>query len=234
MLAYALRQFYVRTMRALRSLAGALGILATMERSPRRWVRWLRSLFAIYDIDDLVHLDLPWWTFEAVDVVDDFLRCHPNARVFEWGSGASTVWLARRAGKVMSIEHDAAWADRVRARLIGCGNVELRVVPATLVGRIASTKRGFAGQYFDDYVAALAATPGDFDLIVIDGRAREACLAAASAKLAPGGAIIFDDTCRQRYRTAIAASGLHLRRCSGLAVCLPYYDATDILTAAAH
>ena len=69
-------------------------------------------------------------------------------------------------------------------------------------------------------------------MIVIDGRAREACLRASVSHLASGR----DDRLRQhqpeRYLTAIAGSGLAQRRLRGLTPTLPYPDSTSLLTLA--
>lgn len=227
-----IRAFYVGTLRALRAPLRSTGALGWLERRQSRWAHWLRSLFAIYDLDDLIHLRLPWWTFDAVEAVDEMLAGKPDARVFEWGSGASTLWLAARATEVVSIEHDGEWAREVQKRLDGMphgAKVTLRHVETRTEGKIASRKRGFAGQYFDDYVAAIREVEGEFDLIVIDGRAREACLAEAVARLAPGGRILLDDFKRARYREAASISGLAVDPKDGLAVCLPLPDSTALL-----
>ena len=82
-----------------------------MIRAPHsRAATWARSLFAIHDIDQLARLGVPWWTFDSADRIAAFLRLRPDARIFEWGSGASTLWLAERAGSVHSVEHHAGWA----------------------------------------------------------------------------------------------------------------------------
>jgi len=54
----------------------------------------------------IAELGVPWWTYRAIDVVDAWMlgRARP-IRVFEYGSGASTLWLAGRADEVISIEH---------------------------------------------------------------------------------------------------------------------------------
>lgn len=231
----SLRGIYVTGMHGLREGLRKTGTLGWLERRQGRPARWLRSLFAIYDLDDLARLGLPWWTFEAIDAVDAALAATPQARVFEWGSGASTLWLATRAGEVVSVEHDGDWARMVQERLDQRpegARVSLRHVPARSAGTIGSRKRGFEDQYFDDYVAAIRAVEGQFDLIVIDGRAREACLAAAVSRLAPGGRILVDDFKRARYRAAARASGLATECKDGLAVCLPLPDSTALLSRA--
>lgn len=225
-----LRTSYVTMMHGLRSVARRIGVLKLLEKGQNRRIRWLRSLFAIYDFDDLTKLDLPWWTFDAVEEIDAHLRSKPGARVFEWGAGASTIWLAKRAGSVFSVEHDPVWEKQVKHSSVAFEHVDLRHVPAQLQGQKPSLKPGFEGLYFDEYVRAIRDVPGMFDLIVIDGRAREACLEEARSRLAPGGIILLDDFKRARYQEAAIESGLLAKRCDGLAVCLPLPDSTALLS----
>ena len=232
-----LKTFYVGTVRGARRVAAGAGILSRLERNRQsRTALWARSLFAIYDIDDLSGLDLPWWTFEAIEKVDRFLKQRSNARVFEYGSGASTIWLARRAAEVVSVEHDAAWYPEVEKRLAGFPHAKLRFVapdaPPSADPRYASDKSAWRGRTFHDYVHAIDAEPGRFDLIVVDGRARTACLEHARSRLAPDGLIVFDNSHRAPYRRAIAASGMDWERTRGLAACLPYPDETTLMRAA--
>jgi hypothetical protein len=231
-----LKSVYVRTVRGIGAVAGATGVLAWLDRhQDSRVARWARSLFAIYDIDAMVALDLPWWTFEAIERVDSFLATRPNARVFEYGSGASTVWLARRAASVTSIEHDAGWHPVVAAQVASMPGVDLRLVPPDAAAEanpdFGSSKPGWRDKSFRHYVTAIDQMTGMFDLIVIDGRAREACLAHAGSRLAPGGMIVFDNSNRSRYRAAIDASTLKRMETRGLTACLPYPDATTLLIA---
>jgi predicted O-methyltransferase YrrM len=62
---------------------------------------------------------------------------------------------------------------------------------------------GFRKFDFRNYVDAIDGLQGDFDLIVIDGRAREACLSKALGRLAKNGMIVFDNTNRRRYQAEI-------------------------------
>ncbi|WP_210648760.1 class I SAM-dependent methyltransferase [Nocardioides sp. SYSU D00065] len=234
-----MKQLYISCVRAVGAVLRATGVMALLHRQApgSRAATWLVSLFAIHDVDGLRRLDVPWWTFDSADLVASWLRDHPGARVFEWGSGASTLWLAARAGSVHSVEHHAGWADVLAPRLPG--NVDLRVVEPTTSGRpvVGSAKPGHAGLDFADYVAAIDDVPGEFDVIVIDGRAREACLARALQRLAPDGVIVFDNVDRRRYVDAIdqavgaAGDRLAVTMTRGLTPALPYPTRTALLHA---
>lgn len=225
---------YVSLMRGVRSAVEPLGVGRTaVNARDQRYRHWLQSLLAIHDIDALIRLDVPWWTYDAIEKVDAFLAARPHARVFEWGSGASTVWLAKRAGNVTSIDHDAPWVEFSAPRLAEQDNATVELVPADAQPdpdqRFLSGKPGYAGQTFRAYVEAIERQEGRFDLIVIDGRARAACLDRAIERLARGGVIVFDNSHRARYRKAIADSGLRAKVTRGLVPSLPLPDQTTLL-----
>lgn len=230
-----MKRLYVRLVRALRAVLRAVGVLAVLDRwaAGSRTGTWVRSWLSVHDLAELLEYDVPWWTFASADRVDAYLASRPGARVFEWGSGASTVWLGRRAAQVTSVEHDAEWADTMSAVLPA--NATLRVVePVRRAGGIGSRKPGFAGLDFTDYVAAIDEVEGGFDLIVIDGRAREACLARAVDRLLPGGLIVLDNVDRERYRRAVTAHGDRLvtEWTRGRTPTLPYPTRTALITVA--
>lgn len=233
---------YVDGARAVRSVLATTGALPALDRwaQASRTGTWARSLLSIHDVDELVALDVPWWTFDAAALVDAFLAGRRSARVFEWGSGASTVWLARRAASVVAVEHDEQWAGRVRALLDGHptgvrANVEVRTIvptPATgAPGEVRSVKPGATGADFQRYVAVVDEVGGAFDLIVVDGRARAACLARALPHLAADGVLVVDNVERRRYREAIAdlAPTLALTWTRGITPGLPYPTRTALL-----
>ncbi|MDT0260353.1 class I SAM-dependent methyltransferase [Jatrophihabitans lederbergiae] len=223
-----------------RGTGGALTKVGVLnEQAPerdRRVKHWLYSLTRAYDSVAIAKLDVPWWTYRAIDVVDAWLAAHPKPiRVFEYGSGASTLWLARRAEEVHSVEHHREFGEHIAASFAAHPNIDFRIVEPVRSTNpaIGSRKEGNAGLDFAGYVASIDDVPGQFSLIVIDGRAREACLRKARGRLEEGGIIVFDNTRRRRYREAIAASGLPERRLGGLTPTLPYPDQTSILTAPA-
>lgn len=129
---------------------------------------------------------LPWLSYPAIHFLEH--RYPEGVRVFEYGSGNSTLWWAERAREVVTVEHYRPWCERMRARVPA--NVDLVYCPHEPAGTYAGTAR---------------ARGGGFDVVVIDGRQRAACAAVAPAALAPSGVVVFDDTERERYGPALEA-----------------------------
>jgi predicted O-methyltransferase YrrM len=229
----SLKSGYVGSMRGIRRGLDRWGSGAGAPPLGRRWRHWAYSLTIVHDSHAMAELDVPWWTYRAIGAVEEWLSARGDpARVFEYGSGASTVWLARRAGEVHSVEHHRAFAELMDTELENHPNASVRVVEPVPRARpvVPSAKEGHEGLDFAGYVGAIDEVPGAFDLVVIDGRAREACLAAAVGRIAPDGLIVFDNSRRRRYRSAIARSGLHERTLRGLTPTLPYPEQTSLLT----
>lgn len=232
-----MKRAYVSLVRLLASVAETIGLLRCLERNKQsRTCLYLRSLFSIYDAEDLAKLDLPWWTFGAIDYVDAVLRERGGCMtVFEYGSGASTLWLARRCHSVHSVEHDPDWAAQTRRLCQQFGNViiaEAPAIPASASTRCRSERAGWTALSFDRYVESIRAYPVDFDLIVIDGRCRAECLTEARRKLKAGGLIVFDNSNRRRYRDAISDARLEAKIFRGLVPGLPFPGETTVLHAA--
>lgn len=229
----AVRNGYVRAARVTATVAERSGLAGWLLRRKHPFPRHLGSLFAIYDVERMIPLDLPWWTYPASREIEDWLGSRGGqARVFEFGSGASTLWLAQRAGEVHSVEHDAQFVDVLRPIVAPYANVHLRCVEATPRrpdSTAVSDRRGHEHLDFEEYVAAVAEPGGLFDLIVIDGRARSACLLAAIPQLAEDGVIVFDNADRAGYQKAIEGCGLSVDRKRGWAPSLPYRECTALL-----
>lgn len=163
--------------------------------------------------------EVPWIPFRAIGKLRRLLN--PRMRAFEWGSGGSTLFLSRRVSEVVSVEHDPTWyavvAERLRAA--GLSNCQYQLIPpspARAEGTpFGSGQRGCTHLDFEAYVRAIERHPdGYFDLVMIDGRARIACLNAAWSKVRVGGLILLDNSNYDRYQP-------HLVSPSG-------FDRTDI------
>ena len=185
----------------------------------------------------MIYLDLPWWNFEATEAVEAFLTAR-SARAFE-----STDLARARSGShvdapVSSPSSVSPRGTNIQSRhLESFDNVTLRLSPPKSMGadslkktRFGSAHRGTRGLSFEEFVRSIEIEEEPFDLIVIDGRAREACLHTSLPQLKPDGLILFDDTVRQRYKDAIAAHPeLEVRAYLGRAASLPYRNETTLL-----
>ena len=227
---FIVKATYVKAIRLTGFIAQITGIKdALIRRLPSRSVHWWLSLFAVHDIDAMIQLDVPWWSYSAIDEVESFLARRPNARVFEYGSGASTIWLAKRAKQVISVEHDQEWFSIISDRSISTTNIHLKLAkPDSEYNADFISKRAI-GYSFKDYVTEIENAGGVFDLIVIDGRARVACLQYALRYMAPGGMIVFDNSGRNEYRHALSGVKADLNTYRGRVPALPYPDQTTLI-----
>lgn len=126
--------------------------------------------------------EYPWLTPAACRILDDLLR--PSDIGIEFGSGRSTLWLARKISHITSIEHDTIWHERVASSLRehSIDNCDLRLV---------TDRASYA-------VDALNQRPDhSLDLVIVDGVERSACALNSLRKIKPGGILVLDDS--QRY-----------------------------------
>lgn len=230
-----MKQSYVAFVRGARRLAEWIGLIGLLDKLSQRSkvFLWIRSLFAIYDFGDLTRLGVPWWTFRSVDYVESFLSNKESPAVFERGSGSSTVWLSTRCEKVVSVEHDEAWAKEVQNILPS--NVFLKVREGDEVSgepKIRSARKGFTQLDFSQYVNSISEDDEKYDLIIIDGRARDSCLNVAADHLRDSGIILYDNVERRRNLRAVKAldDRFKVLITSGLTPCLPYPSATAIIS----
>jgi predicted O-methyltransferase YrrM len=229
-----LESAYVAALHGLAVPLRALGILQRLERAPHdSFAFWLGSQFAIHDAAALARLDVPWWTFPAIDAVERWIAGRKGGvRVFEYGSGASTVWLAKRAAHVVSVEHDVDFA-KFATPMLTLPNVELRVIePVRAIGtpRAGSGRAGYEGFDFSAYVDTIAEGGANrYDLVIIDGRARDACLERAWDFLETDGLVVFDNSRRRRYQAALHAARGALTRYRGWTPALPYRSETSLI-----
>jgi predicted O-methyltransferase YrrM len=134
-------------------------------------------------------------------------RMRSDWSVLELGSGRSTVWFARQAGRVISFEDNAYWYPRTRERLeeAALSNVELRLRPV---------------EAFPREVEALPAA--SFDLVVVDfleapAVTRIDALKPAMKKVRPGGYLLLDDSDRPGYAGAFELlAGWRFRKFTGV------------------
>lgn len=133
---------------------------------------WLQSLQTGRPVDRR-GAPIPWMNYGAVDFIGE--KIDAGMRVFEWGAGFSSLWFATRVKQVISVEESAAWYRELQPQLPA--NVSLQCLPGK-----------------DDYVQAIRATAGEFDVIVIDGVHRNECALECIPRLSAKGMVVFDNS----------------------------------------
>ena len=125
----------------------------------------------------------PWFTYPAHALLES--RVQKDWRVLEFGSGMGTLWWSTRVAQHVAIEHDPSWADVIAAQ------------SQAILHRVNGTTT-------ESYLAPIHGMER-FDVVIIDGIHRNACLLAAPALLSASGVAILDDAHRPEYTTGLEA-----------------------------
>ena len=141
---------------------------------------WTKSVFTGAPVDKK-NEPIPWFTYSFLNFLTDRIR--PEMKIFEFGSGNSTIWFSSKGCQLFSIEHNPAWYDRMRNMLRDRKNVSLKL----------------ASKEDNSYSSAILEFEGFFDIIIIDGRDRVNCARNSLGALKPGGVIIWDNSDRPDY-----------------------------------
>lgn len=147
------------------------------------WMLGGSSVEFFYDLNAEIR---PWWCEAAANLVRQRICNLKGLNVFEWGSGNSTLFWERYADKVISIEHDKSW----------CEKMKLQISKQTEI-------KYYELEYGKDYCNAICNEEGTFDIILIDGRDRVRCAKNCICKLSKNGVVIWDDTERNYYDEGI-------------------------------
>ncbi len=150
---------------------------------------------------------LPWLTYPMIELLSERVKKH--WRVFEYGSGSSSLWWASRVEKVVSVEHDRSWYEHTRQHM-----------PANTTLYHEELAAKGSGAENPNYFRCIEKQNELFEVIVVDGRERVNCLKTAVPHLSQDGVIILDNSDRGRYQEGIdflLSKGFSRLRLSGLA-----------------
>jgi hypothetical protein len=155
----------------------------------------------------------PWMCFSAVRFLKEITR--KDMRVFEYGSGGSTLFWISRVLELVSVEHDTSWYSIMKKQLDEQPVQNLRYIlaePADDAGfggkrfenpdDYLSSDPVYKGKNFEQYVKSIDSYPDNyFDIVVVDGRARPSCIKHGLPKLKKNGWLIVDNSERKYYFT---------------------------------
>ncbi len=128
--------------------------------------------------------EIPWMNFAAIAFLEQRLR--REQALFEYGCGHSTLFYARLAGSVTSVEYDKGWHDLMAKK--APPNV-------TLIFQ-AHDRDG-------EYCRTIRRSGAPYDVVIVDGRDRVNCIKQSVDCLTPRGVILLDDSCRSSYRPGL-------------------------------
>ncbi|MFM5902950.1 MAG: methyltransferase domain-containing protein [Dolichospermum sp.] len=143
---------------------------------------WLNSLYSGKPINEEAK-PIPWYTYPAIEFIEN--KIDSNFRVFEYGSGNSSLWWSERVSQVISIESDTNWFGYIKENMPS--NVELYLIEDDL-------EYAAAIHQYEDHL---------FDVIIVDGSNRNKCAEFAISKVKDQGFIIFDNTDDHRHAEGV-------------------------------
>ena len=184
---------------------------------------WLKSAEIKEAVDN--NGPVPWYSYPAIEVLNTIVR--PDMSIFEYGGGGSTAWWSKRVKKIVSVDHDPDWVSHMRktirdgdvfdlvAKNAACDPSHERALAGyfNLGHTQYSTgdpekdlRRGLLDKEFSAYAAYIMQFPkGTFDIISVDGMARNLTAWIAAQYVSDNGFIIFDNAEREDYATGYEA-----------------------------
>lgn len=118
--------------------------------------------------------EIPWFTYPAFEFIHQFDLSQKT--IFEWGSGNSSVYFAKKCKQIISIEHDEAWFNKQQNKLL----------PNQQLFHLKD----------NNYYEAIISHNQLFDIVIVDGILRDDCLKIAMNKINEGGMLILDNADR--------------------------------------
>jgi hypothetical protein len=155
---------------------------------------------------------LPWVVYPFIDFIGPKLK--PEFKLFEYGSGSSTLFYAHYVKNVVAVEHDKKWYDRMIGKLPT--NTKLLYKKLERGGGYCKTSEQLGEVY---------------DIVIVDGRDRVNCLRHATNALKQNGVIVLDDSEREEYLegvTFIKNKGFKQLDFWGMAPGLTYKKCTSL------
>lgn len=159
---------------------------------------------------DTIHVGAPWMVFAAVSFLKKWLK--KDMKVFEYGSGGSTVFFSKLSDSIISVEHYEKWYNRVSKYISNnqINNIEYRLILPELYTAVTGSCTDpksykscfpeFSNFSFKEYVISIDAYPDEcFDLVVVDGRSRGSCILHAMKKVKVNGMLLVDNADRSYY-----------------------------------
>lgn len=124
---------------------------------------------------------IPWCTYPFIKFIEPRLK--KDFKVFEYGSGNSTLWYSKRVDEITAVENDLDWYKNVSSSIPANANI------------IYSDLNYEDGEYSQQ----VTKTGKKYNIIIIDGRDRVNCIKHSINSLTDDGVIVFDNSNLAKY-----------------------------------
>lgn len=158
-------------------------LLSMNSKGYLKKIGWINSYKKMMPVDENGD-PLPWVTYPFIDFIES--RLNKSMEIFEFGSGNSTIWYAKKVKSIDSVEHDQNWYEKVKSNLPDNASIHYCHL-----------------EYGKEYCQYAKYLNKKFDLIIIDGRDRVNCIKYSVECLTFSGVIILDDSERPDYLEGI-------------------------------
>jgi hypothetical protein len=150
---------------------------------------WMSSLIRGYPCrpDGTI---VPWMNYAIVYFLEERLKT--DLKLFEFGSGYSTLFYANLVHSVTSVESDERWFTTVKSSIPSNAQLIFQ-----------------AGDKDGDYCRAAIQTGQLYDVIVVDGIDRVNSVRQSLDALTDRGVILLDDSEREEYAEAFELTAQH-------------------------
>lgn len=124
----------------------------------------------------------------------------PNDILLEWGSGNSTLYYSGLVQKIISIEHDKDWHNKIKSIIeyFGIKNIDQYHIPAH-----SPKPEPCRYEQFKDYAEFPKRVKIKFTKVLIDGRARKYCAKSLYEIIKEDNIIFIHDFNRPDYQKTL-------------------------------
>jgi hypothetical protein len=144
---------------------------------------WTKSFYKMQSIDRNGN-PIPWCTYSFINFIGE--RLNLNQNIFEFGSGNSTLWYAKKVKSILAVEHDNEWIKQIRPKLPENAKILFKELDSN-----------------GEYAKAASNSGENYDIIIIDGRDRNNCVYQSIKVLNEAGVIVFDNSQIAEYAESL-------------------------------
>lgn len=155
---------------------------------------------------------IPWITYGAYFYLESSKEKLKQLNMFEYGMGSSTIYFSKLTNQIVSVDNNKEWFEKTK---------KLGIDNATLLFK----------ENEKEYASSINDQNQKFDIVLVDGIVRNACVKMAINCLTDQGVIILDNSNRADYQVSfelLKANNFKSISFKGLAVAYYWNSKTTI------